>query len=447
MKRLINILIIIILTLSCKKDKIEKEVKQEDNKNDFYIINSSENETLKEINSSFKFYFNKNLDTNSINSNILLSDSNIILSTKIQYDTSDFSINITSIDSLKFNTEYNVSFFSTLMSLDGDSLTPFIKSYKTKPLTFEIISVTDTTLELNLSPTIEIQFNKILNEYSINNSTIFLKINNEKIQSLITYEASSKKITITPKNLISTNTEIELHITDELYDLDEQNISYFIRKYKTFSKNLNYGKIGHFKFTQDYSDSENIQNNISGNNTTLVNNHVKLSNKGSYLSFGKINRISDSPENWSYSVWIKLDSIPTNNNPVIFSPGLMTPMSKDLIFTYYDSSQQKISLRGKVDSSGEYSPSNLEVNKWYLITSTLENSLQKTYLNDKLIGINSSLPFFDFKKIQILSLNSWTEIDLGFDPTLYGNIDDILVYNRPLGLDEIKDIYLQSRSN
>jgi hypothetical protein len=77
---------------------------------------------------------------------------------------------------------------------------------------------------------------------------------------------------------------------------------------------------------------------------------------------------------------------------------------------------------------------------WYLVTSTWDGSIMKTYINGQLDGINDSVPSGSIDNYAGGTLRigmSWSHVPVRFQ----GIIDDVRIYNRALSSDEIQQLY------
>ena len=216
------------------------------------------------------------------------------------------------------------------------------------------------------------------------------------------------------------------------------------------------GLIGYYPFNGNANDESGNGNDLTVHGATLT--YDRLGNENASFNFDGINdyleRFYDPDftpgnDNWTVSAWVKADSSgrivswyrcgadPGCNSTDSALYGLSINNGNNAAWSVRDDIANDITLQSEI-----------QINKWYLITGIFENdndiitlyidgSLNTTdySIMTSLTDGGTNIPF----EIGRVYRTGWGEPGEYF----FGKIDDIRVYNRALSDDEIQEIYHQ----
>lgn len=144
--------------------------------------------------------------------------------------------------------------------------------------------------------------------------------------------------------------------------------------------------------------------------------------------------------NYTYAFWVKLDKIPGENQyACIISIG-------------GDGADQAIGVcNGCLGGEGwgfisypniSYATDILpEINKWYFITGTRVNNNVKFYINGKITGGAGTMASATYAEQSVAKVGSRYNNNEFFN----GSIDDVMIYDRALAAEEVKELYNLAR--
>ena len=179
----------------------------------------------------------------------------------------------------------------------------------------------------------------------------------------------------------------------------------------------------------------------SGNNGTLTNGPTFSSDNGGSLSFDGANdyvsrsNFMGTTSTFSVCHWIKLAANQTTRT--IFSN--YTSSNRGWVTGISDNTQNvvKFYLGNTVHL---YASSALNINIWYLVSVTYNNGNPKIYINDTLNNSSSDTVTFG----STFYGNDIGRLGVG-SQYFNGSIADVMVYNRALTADEVRQNYLATK--
>ncbi len=216
------------------------------------------------------------------------------------------------------------------------------------------------------------------------------------------------------------------------------------------SKNttLTDGLVGLWSFDgPDVSGTTASDRSGNGNTGTLTNGPVVAAGKlGQALSFDGVNDYVSVPDSnsldltdaitisaWFYARTITDDGIIAKRD---YSGGEIANYqiqldSSNLYFTFFNGSYRSVN----------YPSSNIQLNRWYHVVATYDRSNEKLYVNGVLVAsvaqtlamLANSVPVSIGQVVRPINGGGFAPWD--------GSLDDVRVYNRALGAQEVSDLY------
>ncbi|MFB6317161.1 LamG-like jellyroll fold domain-containing protein [Saccharicrinis sp. FJH54] len=173
------------------------------------------------------------------------------------------------------------------------------------------------------------------------------------------------------------------------------------------------------------------------------NSCYQLIGDGDNISFG--NSINLWEADWTYSIWIKLDVLPTVVDDAFLLSYKSIGYGED-VHLYVDNLDNKV--KAFLNDGNEKVSTNaiIEKDKWYQIIITYSQSLLSIYINGE-FKVASSSGFSDSYENSDLMISSIYNDD-ALKGRIFGSVDDVRLYNRVLSQDEVDSLYvLESTEN
>lgn len=230
----------------------------------------------------------------------------------------------------------------------------------------------------------------------------------------------------------------------------------------TMSGSLNTGLVGFWPFCGNANDASGNGNNGTVNGATLTAD--RFGNASSAYSFDGVDDYislgapffngNTTVNQFSYSVWLKLDSYPLMNNTYSISTkeGYWRTIDFNVL---HDGA---IHFGGSQPSPQGYfgitsPPGSVGLNNWSLINISFESGLLKLSVNGQLVSTtNVSYSSIDFSYLPIGNSTSTNLIGAaqpvspGLTKHFDGTLDDFGIWNRALTTAEIQQLYTQGQT-
>jgi hypothetical protein len=215
------------------------------------------------------------------------------------------------------------------------------------------------------------------------------------------------------------------------------------------------GLIAHYPFTGSAVDISGNDNHGTVNGATLtedrfgnMNSAYEFDGVDDYIQVDSIIDLSNI--DLSTSFWFKPDSIPSNNERVLWyfygenNNGFACNLTRDSTFYFHNWEHSSSSKPYEISTNGKY-----DVGIWYnLITVYQINGTQiniNIYLNgDLIISEIHEYSAPDLSKLRIGTHGTVLANNNG-SVTFTGSIDDIKIYNRALSEEEISSLYTEGQ--
>jgi len=225
--------------------------------------------------------------------------------------------------------------------------------------------------------------------------------------------------------------------------------------FATAQVNLSKGLMAYYPFTGN-------SNNPSFNNATLTadrfgnaNSAYYFDGNGSYIQIPASLSL-DTATAVSLSIWVKPNGFysGTCGANYILSKGLESQTNYNVVFSdaYYGNVNGINFCSVPADTSNEAffgmdCTSNdvptVHTGHWYHVVYTNDGSISKLYVNDSLISASSAKITFNTNDIYLGRYFSIVSTPYWFN----GVLDDIRIYNRALGADEVDSLYMLNTSS
>lgn len=191
------------------------------------------NATGVKINANIKIIISKELDLPTVNaSSISLRQGNTIIPVTIDRinQNGKGEITLTPTENLKYNTIYTVVIASNaIKDLNGKTLSGTNWNFTTE--TGSLLTISSRYPQANaanvdVDDVISITFNNRLNSSTVSSSNIYLRRSgsNSNISAVLKYTDSIRTVTITPNSPLAYNTEYIVYISNNLRDINGNNI-------------------------------------------------------------------------------------------------------------------------------------------------------------------------------------------------------------------------------
>jgi gliding motility-associated-like protein len=164
-------------------------------------------------------------------------------------------------------------------------------------------------------------------------------------------------------------------------------------------------------------------------------NALHLNGDGQYVEFPKIITL-ENPE-WSYSIWFKLEHLPANNDDA-FLLSYKNVQTLDDVHIFIDDIDDYIKIFYANITDKTSTGVQVLLNTWYHVVLTYSSgNIIKMYVNGSLRiseskSLSSSGPAF------MISSNYSGSTVKG---RVWGVVDDVRIYNRPVNTDEVVALY------
>ncbi len=192
------------------------------------------------------FRFDNNMNSSSINSsNIYLTRGGSTVYSRVAYDSSTRRVTITPDSNLLPNTEYTVNLNSSIRDYNGNYITA--ASWKFTTSSYSVgISERDpyaNATGISLDKVIKFRFDNNMNSSTINSSNIYLTKGGATVYARVSYDSSTRWVTITPDNNLLAGTEYTVNLNSSIRDYNGNYVSSSSWKFTTKSTPVNILKI------------------------------------------------------------------------------------------------------------------------------------------------------------------------------------------------------------
>ncbi|PWJ43710.1 LamG-like jellyroll fold domain-containing protein [Sediminitomix flava] len=337
-------------------------------------------------------------------------------------------------------------------SLGYDIQIPKFDHYINKLIDLKVMMVypNDQQKDLSNDTEIKIFFNKKLDPASISLNTIYLSLKNEIVSTSLSYNEKDNSITIRPLEELKSLSSYTINIKSNLKALDDTKMSdEFISQFTTVRLDIVSDLTNHYIFSGNVND-------ISGNNNQVIlsqtsyssdikgdsNQALNFNGNGHYMDFNR--SINPVTEDWTFSIWFKLDQLPSNKDDAFFLTSNNHSNESD-IYLYVDNDDNMI--KTGIASSRSKVSTNVVVSKdqWYQAAITYSSDSLSIYVNGELKSrtsnqFSSSNTTNEKFRVACNLIDSW----YGYNENkgrIFGSIDNLRIYSRVLNETEIESIY------
>ncbi|MHC4642317.1 MAG: lamin tail domain-containing protein, partial [Planctomycetota bacterium] len=198
------------------------------------------------------------------------------------------------------------------------------------------------------------------------------------------------------------------------------------------------GLDAHWKFDDETGSS--IATDSAGTNNGTLNGDptwttgrfdgaLSFDGNGDYVSFASNDALAS--ESVTVQAWIRLSEFAGMYNPI-----MIQHLGRDGYYLYVTSYRPSFYLigGGGIASALAISPETIETEKWYHVAGTNDGTDIKLYIDGNLKATSPSTGFLGF------DYNAYIGCEPAYSFYYTGLIDDVRIYNRPLGEHEFEDI-------
>jgi hypothetical protein len=214
---------------------------------------------------------------------------------------------------------------------------------------------------------------------------------------------------------------------------------------------LQNGLVGYWPFCGNANDASGNNNNGTVNGATLTSDRFGNANSA-YAFNGGSNRIvinnsilPSQPTNYTISMWCFFDNSQQNQNggDLLGDRNTSNYNFKYRILTF-GNTIRFFSVNG---SDVSFVDANYLQSSWnhILVIGDIQNNTSKIYLNGILMS-TSSIYYPSHLNATTIGAN-FAPGSPGYDPSIYGKLDDISIYNRALSASEIQQLYTLGNVN
>jgi len=345
------------------------------------------------------------------------------------------------------------------------TISPFEK-YAKRLIPLKVINTYPTIGEREVPFTLDsinIYFNKAIDVQTITEGNILItNSSGTKVSGNFKYDEEKYKVIFILDQELLPEEKYSVKLTEDIKGIDghklvdgynfeftslEVNTDKDLRAYYTFSNSPDdvtgngfLAKIVNASFAED----------ING----ATNQACLLNGEGSYIELPNVVNITDP--NWSYSIWIKLNSL--QYPAMLLGTRLSGGGFWDKPLYVRASTKHVASYNGGLLDA----PMEISINNWYHITAVVENSVLSIYVNGNLVIKGTSyspshedgdMSYPDFNGVDIGLFNYYSgkyyvseiaqidDIPTPFD----GYVDNIRFYNRAINKYEVLELYNQKK--
>jgi hypothetical protein len=240
----------------------------------------------------------------------------------------------------------------------------------------------------------------------------------------------------------------------KLYFFMKTRLFFFLCSYVTTSAfsqiNLQSDLIACYSFEGNANDGTGNNNHGTVNGATLTtdrfgnqNNAYQFNGSNSYISIPTSQLLNN---NYTYSIWIKLSSLPEPSvSAVAWSIGDNTSRHQTInVSNFYSSGGATGICSGGYNLISSPATTGLQsnvlpsINQWYHVVSTRTDTEMRLFINGSLIAASStsnSLPYYGSPPYAILGMRC------NLTQPFNGAIDDVTLYNRALTVQEVQKLF------
>lgn len=373
--------------------------------------------------------------------------------------------NTTITDTIKENSK-NLNLFKIRENLENryNSLglvlsVPKFEKFATRLFPLIISSTLPMNNDLEVTSNfISIKFNKPIDKNTISNESISIEIEGNIVDGEYQYsENNSYEIIFTPLNDFTPAKNITISINEKLKALDLTNLdTIFNSNFTTGSYDITSDLVNYYTFSNDIQDYSGNNNHATSSSNITYSNDIS-GNNNSALHFGGDRGYIDIPRSfnpinteWTYSIWFKLDDLPSNNNNPQGSTGdfyLLTRSEFDYVSDCYLRIDDSDNIIRTTIDHGNYRVSSgvqTTTNVWYHAVMSYSSDELKIYINGELKATSDLRFQSTFANGEPFRINwSYEGNNLEY---FSGSIDNVRLYTRSLNDNEVKKLYNEEKN-
>jgi hypothetical protein len=306
---------------------------------------------------------------------------------------------------------------------------------------------------------ISVSFNKEIKQTSISSDNFIVTIpNGEKVAGSFNYVADSFRIEFNPTSELLPEVKYKIQILSDLEATDgDKLLGGHSFEFNTVNIDINSNLLALYLLNGNALDESG--NNQHGNGVNVqfgadINGNIgsacTFSGEGTYLELPNVLNMTELV--WTYSIWFKLDDLPSGTAPVLLGTRLSANAFWDIPLYIRSSIKAIATYNGAVSGISDV----ISLNTWYHVVLVIDNGVITMYLNGQLkssktdfwSGQNNS-GYEDFLGNSIGSYEFYTgkyyisERFRGesFPSYMKGSVDNIRFYRRALNKFEVKKLF------
>lgn len=337
---------------------------------------------------------------------------------------------------------------------------PYFEKYAKRLVSLSVTSTIPNSNDdrIDRNTDITVKFNKPIDESTISNNSFVVNNGISSISGSFDYNELTYEVIFSADKELQPSTTYSISINNNLKGIDGIALATgFSFSFISESLDIESNLINYYQFSGDFNDGSGNNNDATGYDGVFiedrfgnVNSAYKLDNHEDYIEIPRLVDVRDSE--WTYSIWFKLNTLPSQKNDVFLLTRKDVDYSSDILL-YVDNDDNAIKV-AIVD--GHYKMSSgvvVNLNTWYCASVTNSENGIKLYVNGENKN-STSIKFTNNLSINepfILSgkyVDAWGD-DLASNGSLIGDVDDIRIYNRCLNNNEMKLLFNdeQGKSN
>lgn len=352
------------------------------------------------------------------------------------------------------------------LEIGHDATIPLFEKYAKRLTPLEVINTYPTIGEKEVPfslDSINISFNKAIDVQTMTNQNIIItNSSGDRVSGNLKYDEENYKISFILDQELLPQEKYSVQLTEGIKGVDgEELVGGYNFEFTSLDVNTDKNLRAYYTFSNSADDITGNGFNASIINATFIedingvpNQACRLTGEGSYIELPNVVNITEP--NWSYSIWVKLNSL---QSPAML---LGTRLSGGAFWEkplYVRSSNMHVaSYNGSVLDA----PMALSLNNWYHITAVVENSVLSLYVNGILAikGVNytpnlgsGDNSYIDFNGTDVGLFNYYSgkyfvsekeQID-DIQTPVDGSVDNIRFYNRAINKYEVLELYNQKK--
>lgn len=286
----------------------------------------------------------------------------------------------------------------------------------------------------NVMPTnlsIKTWFNKPLNESTLTVDNLSLRKNNIPVNGEFIHDPELLTVIYSPSELLDPSSNYEFVVTKDLKAIDESSlIEEKVINFETQSCNIEDDLMIYLPFKGDFSNSADNDIQCTAKNVSLTTDRFEIPEMAcSFKGVGSIDfpkTFTADSSNWTYSLWFKLDRLPSEGSDAFL-------LSSHDVFLYVDNKDNMI--KSYFWDANNKINSNFVVEKdiWYHAAVVYDEIGIIFYVNGTRT-YSGVLPQFS----EIYESNFVISDSQG---RIYGSIDEVRLYKRNLNDSEIAKLH------